>query len=129
MVDAVFKTSSNSSLTPAQLEDLLALINEYLVKRAAPDPLPAGSQVQIYDLAGFKLSYAMGSEVMQLFQVRCFCIVGERPVAVFLIPLLLLLSALRLLPDDAICSVCTPLQQRTALSVTDCCFCCRCCSC
>jgi hypothetical protein len=77
MADAVYRkpgSSSSSSLTPAQLEDHLALINEYLVKRAAPDPLPAGSQVQIYDLAGFKLSYAMGSEVMQLFQVCCFCI-------------------------------------------------------
>jgi hypothetical protein len=99
------------------------------VKRAAPDPLPAGSQVQIYDLAGDKLSYAMGSEVMQLFQVCCFCIVGGRPAAVVIMPLLLLLPALRLLPDDAICSVCTPLQQRSAFSVINCCFCCRCCSC
>jgi hypothetical protein len=73
MVDAVYRnpssSSSSSGLTPAQLEDHLALVNEYLVKRAAPDPLPAGSQVQIYDLAGFKLSYAMGSEVMNLFHV------------------------------------------------------------
>jgi hypothetical protein len=75
MVDAVFSktTSSSSSLTPAQLEDHLALINEYLVRRAAPDPLPAGSQVQIYDMSGFKLSYAMGGDVMNLFQVRACC--------------------------------------------------------
>jgi hypothetical protein len=74
MVDAVFRNTSSSSSsgpTPEQLEEHLALINEYLVKRAAPDPLPAGSQVQIYDLAGFKLSYAMGSEVMNLFHVSC----------------------------------------------------------
>eukprot|EP00882_Tetradesmus_deserticola_P003015 GHRQ01003201.1.p2 GENE.GHRQ01003201.1~~GHRQ01003201.1.p2 ORF type:complete len:209 (+),score=101.09 GHRQ01003201.1:336-962(+) len=68
MVDAVFK-GKDSTLTPAQLEDHLALVNEFLVKAAAPDPLPAGSQVQIYDLAGFKLSYAMGGDIMSLFQL------------------------------------------------------------
>eukprot|EP00775_Hariotina_reticulata_P007831 gene7831-8028_t len=39
------------------LEHVVALYNEYLVKVAAPKPLPAGGQVQIYDLSGFKLSF------------------------------------------------------------------------
>jgi hypothetical protein len=39
---------------------------------AAPRPLPGGSQVQIYDLAGFKLSM-VNSELITLFKV---CAVG-----------------------------------------------------
>jgi hypothetical protein len=35
---------------------------------AAPGPLPGGSQVQIYDLAGFKLSM-VNSELIMLFKV------------------------------------------------------------
>jgi hypothetical protein len=36
---------------------------------AAPGPLPGGSQVQIYDLAGFKLGM-VNSELITLFKVR-----------------------------------------------------------
>jgi hypothetical protein len=36
---------------------------------AAPGPLPGGSQVQIYDLAGFKLSM-VNSELITLLKVR-----------------------------------------------------------
>lgn len=35
---------------------------------AAPKPIPAGFQIQIYDLAGFKLSYVMG-DMFSLFKV------------------------------------------------------------
>jgi hypothetical protein len=35
---------------------------------AAPNPLPAGFQVQLYDMEGFKLSYVMG-DMLTLFKV------------------------------------------------------------
>jgi hypothetical protein len=41
---------------------------------AAPGPLPGGSQVQIYDLAGFKLSM-VNSELITLFKVRTALVV------------------------------------------------------
>lgn len=39
---------------------------------AAPRPLPGGSQVQIFDLEGFKLSMVNG-ELITLFKVRGIC--------------------------------------------------------
>jgi hypothetical protein len=39
---------------------------------AAPNPLPAGFQVQFYDMEGFKLSYVMG-DMLTLFKVSSQC--------------------------------------------------------
>jgi hypothetical protein len=39
---------------------------------SAPNPLPAGFQVQFYDMEGFKLSYVMG-DMLTLFKVRLQC--------------------------------------------------------
>jgi hypothetical protein len=41
----------------------------YCCQVAAPRPLPGGSQVQVFDLAGFKLSM-VNSELITLMKVR-----------------------------------------------------------
>jgi hypothetical protein len=47
---------------------LLLLLLVVLLQVAAPNPLPAGFQVQLYDMEGFKLSYVMG-DMLTLFKV------------------------------------------------------------
>lgn len=67
LCDAIYHTTP-ATITLRDLELHLTLINEYLVKVAAPDPLPAGAQVLLFDLTGFKLGCVMGDS-MNLFQV------------------------------------------------------------
>jgi hypothetical protein len=51
---------------------LLGLLLRCYMQVAAPNPLPAGFQVQFYDMEGFKLSYIMG-DMLTLFKVSSRC--------------------------------------------------------
>ncbi|WIA40973.1 hypothetical protein OEZ86_004620 [Tetradesmus obliquus] len=68
LCDLVFNPPDGVGVTLEQVEQALALFNEYLVHVAAPNPLPAGFQVQFYDMEGFKLSYVMG-DMLTLFKL------------------------------------------------------------
>lgn len=70
LTDAVYNTNP-PLITLDDLESHLTLVNEYLVRIAAPGPLPAGNQVLLFDLSGMKLGHVMSESSFGLFQV-CF---------------------------------------------------------
>lgn len=75
LCDAIFQSSA-PQFTPDDFETHLTLLNEYLTRVAAPEPLPAGCQVLLFDMAGFKFSYLMGDS-FKLFQVMPRCLLTE----------------------------------------------------
>lgn len=66
LCDALYHNSP-PGITESDYEEHLTLLNEYLVKVAAPGHLPAGGEVLLFDMAGFKLSFLMG-ESYNMFQ-------------------------------------------------------------
>ncbi|WIA09629.1 hypothetical protein OEZ85_009018 [Tetradesmus obliquus] len=69
LCNLVFHPPDGTAGVPLEdLEYTMAVLNEYLTKVAAPRPLPGGSQVQIFDLEGFKLSMVNG-ELITLFKM------------------------------------------------------------
>jgi hypothetical protein len=66
------RTVDSAAAAAAAATAAMMLLLQCCMQVSAPNPLPAGFQVQFYDMEGFKLSYVMG-DMLTLFKVSSQC--------------------------------------------------------